>query len=130
VSRENVDIIRRANDAFRRGDWEVLAEMVDPHISIRTDVSWPEQRVYGRNAALAFYRGIAESGGPDTRIEEVIDLGDRVLARLRWHIRGPHSGVEGEQGYSAICTVRDGRVILEEFFLDHEQALKALGLEE
>jgi len=45
-------------------------------------------------------------------------------------MRGPHSGVEGDQCYSAICTLRDGRVILEEFFLDHGQALKAVGLEE
>ena len=57
-------------------------------------------------------------------------MGDRVLVRLRWHMRGPHSGVEGDQCYSAICTLRDGRVILEEFFLDHGQALKAVGLEE
>ena len=36
----------------------------------------------------------------------------------------------GDQCYSAICTLRDGRVILEEFFLEHGQALKAVGLEE
>jgi ketosteroid isomerase-like protein len=130
MSQENVEIFRRGNDAFRRGDWEDLAEMIDPHISIRTDVSWPEQRMYGREAAIAFYRGISESGGPDTRIEGIVDLGDRVLVRLRWHMRGPHSGVEGEQCYSAISTLRDGRIILEEFFLDHEQALKAVGLAE
>src|SRR5207253_1864627 len=64
------------------------------------------------------------------RIEEVMDLGDRVLARWCWHIRGLHSGVEGEQRGSVICTFRDGRVILEEFFLEHEQALKAVGLSE
>jgi ketosteroid isomerase-like protein len=130
VSQENVEIVRKAAEAFRRADWEGLGETIDPHISIRTDVSWPEQRIYGREAALAFYRGIAESGGSDTRIEEALDLGDRVLVRLRWHMRGPHSGVEGDQCYSAICTLRDGRVILEEFFLDHGQALTAVGLEE
>jgi ketosteroid isomerase-like protein len=29
-----------------------------------------------------------------------------------------------------IHTFRDGRIILEEFFIDHEDALKAVGLEE
>jgi ketosteroid isomerase-like protein len=130
MSQENVEIIKRELDAFRRGDWESMVEMIDPHISIRTDVNWPEQRIYGRHPALAFYQGISASGGSDTRIEEILDLGDRVLVRLLWHIRGPHSGVEGEQHYSAICTLRDGRVILEEFFLDHENALEALGLAE
>jgi ketosteroid isomerase-like protein len=130
MSQENVEIIKRALDAFRRGDWESIVEMIDPHISIRTDVNWPEQRIYGRKPALAFYQGISASGGSDIRIEEIFDLGDRVLVRLRWHIRGLHSGVEGEQHYSVICTLRDGRVVLEEFFLDHENALEAVGLAE
>ena len=130
MSQENVEIVRRGNEAFRRGDWAAVAETLDPHISIRTVANWPEQRIYGREAALAFYRGIAESGGSDTRIEETIDLGDRVLVRLRLHMRGSYSGAEGEQRYSAICTLRDRRVILEEFFLDQEEALKAVGLEE
>jgi ketosteroid isomerase-like protein len=129
VSQENVEIVRRGNDAFRRGDWEVLAEGIDPHISMRMDPSWPEQRAYGREAALAFYQGAWESGGFDIRVEEIIDLGDRVLFRLCWHMRGPHSGLAGEQRYSVISTLREGRVILEEFFLDHSRALNAVGLE-
>jgi ketosteroid isomerase-like protein len=128
MSQENVEIVKRGNEAFRRGDWEAVAEVIDPHISIRTDASWPEQRIYGREAALAFYRGVAESGISDIRIDETIDLGDRVLVRLRLHMRGSYSGAEGEQYYSMISTLRDGRVILDEFFLDHTAALKAVGL--
>ena len=45
-------------------------------------------------------------------------------------MRGSHSDVEGDQCYSVISTLCDGRVVLEEFFLDHEHALKAVGLEE
>jgi len=130
MSQHNVAVVRRGIEAFRRGDWESIADVIDPHISIRTDTSWPEQRIYGREAALAFYRGIAESGGSDTHIEEAVDLGDRVLVRLRWHMRGSHSDVEGDQCYSVISTLCDRRVVLEEFFLDHEHALKAVGLEE
>ena len=124
-----MEVVKRGNEAFRRGDWEAVAETLDPHISIRTVANWPEQRIYGREAALAFYRGLAESGG-DARIEETIDLGDRVLVRLRFHLRGSYSGAEGEQCYSMIATLRNGRVILEEFFPDHEEALEVVGLEE
>ena len=69
-------------------------------------------------------------GGTDYGIKEVIDLRDRVLARWCWHVHGLHSGVEGEQRGSVIWTFREGCIILEEFFLDHEQALKVVGLEE
>ena len=130
MSQENGEIVRNGNAANRRGDWDAVAANMDPDILIRTDARWPEQRIYGREAALAWYRELWESGGRDLRIEEIIDLGDRVLARWCWHLHGLHSGVEGEQRGSVISTFRDGRVILEEFFLDHEQALKAVGLEE
>jgi ketosteroid isomerase-like protein len=130
VSQENIEIVRRGNDAFRRGDWEALADGIDLHVSMRMDARWPEQRVYGREAALAFYEGASESGGFDVRIEEITDLGDRVLFRLCWHMRGPQSGVVGEQRYTVISTLSEGRTVLEEFFLDHAQALKAVGLTE
>jgi ketosteroid isomerase-like protein len=130
VSQENVELVREGNAAFRRGDWDNVAANLDPHILVRADPRWPEQRVYGREAALAFYRNLWESAGPDVRIEELTDLGDRVLVRVCWYMRGVHSGVEGDFWSSIIFTFREGRVILEEFFLEHERALEAVGLEE
>jgi hypothetical protein len=107
-----------------------VAANLDPDVLIRTDPRWPEQRIYGRDAAVAWYRDVWESGGPDISIEETMDLGDRVLARYCWHMRGLHSGVEGEQRMSVISTYRESRAILIEFFLDHEQALAALEMRE
>jgi ketosteroid isomerase-like protein len=129
MSQENVEIVRSANDTFRRGDWDALAAIMDPDVLIRTDPSWPEQRAYGREAAIVLYRGIGESWGTDVSYEEIVDLGDRVLTRERWNVSGQLSGVSGALESSAIVTLREGLVILIEYFLDHEQALKAVGLE-
>jgi ketosteroid isomerase-like protein len=128
VSQQNVEIVRRSNDAFRRGDWEAYAAATDQHILVRTDPNWPEQRIYGREAWLAFLRGARESLGPDNRIEEIIDLGDRLLTRRRWIVHGGSSGVEGEQRYSEIATLREGRAVFIEYFLDHERALEAIEM--
>ena len=130
ISEQNVEIVRRANDAFRRGDWDALAAMMDPDILIRTDPSWPEQRAYGLEAAVVLYRAIGESWGIDVSYEEIVDLGDRVLTRERWNVSGQLSGVPGDLLVSAIVTFREGLIILIEYFLDYEQALKAVGLEE
>ena len=130
MSQANLDAFEKGNDAFRRGDWDAMAATMDGHILVRADSRWPEQRFYGREAVIAFNRGLSESWGPDARVEEVIDLGDRLLVRWRFIVRGQHSGVEGEQRISAIQTYRKGQVILVEYFLEHEQALEAAGLRE
>ncbi len=130
MSQANLDVFEKGNDAFRRGDWDAMAATMDGHILVRADSRWPEQRFYGREAVIAFWRGVWESWGPDARVEEVIDLGDRFLVRWRFIVRGQHSGVEGEQRISAIQTYRKGQVILVEYFLEHEQALEALETRE
>ena len=130
MSQKLVDIFRNEIDAFRRDDWDAVAATLDPHVLVRTDPRWPEQRFYGREAVVAFFRGLWESWGPDARIEEIVDLGDRLLIRWRYIVRGQHSGVEGEQHIFQINTYREGRVILAGYFLEHEHALEALEMRE
>ncbi len=130
MSQETVETVWRVNEAYRRADWDAVAAYLDPDVLVRTDPRWPEQRLYGREAVVAWYRGTVESMGPDVRIEEVLDLGDRALIRLCWFTRGAHSAAQGEMRFSELNTFREGRLILSEFFLEHEEALKAVGLEE
>ena len=128
MSEQGVEVVRRGMAAFRERDWDTLASYLDPDILIRTDPRWPEQRIYGREAALAFYRGVWESVGSDVRIEEIVDLEDRVLAVQPLRVSGQLSGIEGEQRVSTLCTLRAGRIILIEYFLNHDEALRAVGL--
>ena len=130
MSQENVDLYRKRLEEIRRGDWQAVVATTDEHILVRTDRGWPEQRIYGRQAVMAWMRGAVESMGADFRIDEIVDLGDRVLVRWCWKTRGQHSGIGGELRYSEIVTYREGRIILIEHFRDHAEALKAVGLEE
>jgi ketosteroid isomerase-like protein len=130
MSEADLDVFQKGDNAFKRGDWDALAATMDSHVLARTDPRWPEQRFYGREAVIAFLRGLCESWGPDAHVEEIVNLGDRLLIRWRYAVRGQHSGVEGEQRVSAIQTFREGRIILVEYFLEHEQALEALEMRE
>src|ERR1700682_2224041 len=130
MSQENIDLAHRNNEAFKRGDWEVVGAGLDPHILIRLDRSWPEQQIYGRAAVVEFFKSASETLGPDSWIEEIIDLGDRLLIRVRYAPRGQHSGIETDLTWSEVITYRDGCAIFAEYFLDHHEALKAVGLAE
>ena len=61
-------------------------------------------------------------------IKEAIDLGDRVvvLAEVTATFPGSTKGVKSTTG--GIWTVRDGKVTRVEFYPDHAEALKAVGL--
>ena len=61
-------------------------------------------------------------------VSEFIGVGNRVLVRLIW--RGVGHGPESVLEWTTISTVRKGSVINIEYFWDHAEALKAVGLEE
>jgi ketosteroid isomerase-like protein len=86
--------------------------------------------VFGAKAVRDFWEKYAEAIGREVGLQELIDAGDRVLARFKVRWRGEHSGAEGEMAWTAVGTLRNGKVIMVEWFLDHGQALEAVGLRE
>ena len=58
---------------------------------------------------------------------ELIEVGDRMLSIGQMRFRGLRSGVLVDTEWVATVTLLDGRVIREEIFLDHPEALEAAG---
>ena len=97
MSQENLEALKRANEAANRGDVEALLADLD------SDVEWHPamQALLGGGAPV--YRGHAGVLGmlrdfydafAEIRIElpEIRDLGDRLIAIGRLHARGKESG--------------------------------------
>jgi ketosteroid isomerase-like protein len=131
MSEENVEIVRRASQAWNAGDMDVLREMHDPDVILRPARDWPEPGPYmGREAAMGFFRRMRETFDADS-LEPVGDeahAADRVVTRWIWrgHGRGPESNVD----VTSIHTVRNGKIREVEYFWDHAEALEAAGLSE
>jgi ketosteroid isomerase-like protein len=131
MSQENVEAYRRAIAAIAHGDVDELAQGWDAGVVVRTDPSWPDGPFYGADAARRLNEDVIATLGPaQLEIEELTDAGDRVIARLHVRYRGAHSGVEGDRRLTQIATYRDRKLILLEYFLDHAEALEAVGLRE
>jgi hypothetical protein len=70
--------------------------------------------------------------GTDLRVEplEIIDLGARVVILYNVPTRGQASGVRLTGKWATVSTLEHGRVVRDQVYLDHAEALAAVGLGE
>ena len=131
MSKENVEVVRAASQAWNAGDMDAYREMHDPGVVLRPEKNWPEPGPFvGREAVMGFYEQLRETFDADT-VElagDFSDAADRVVARWIWHAQG--HGPESNMELTTIYTVRNGKVREVEFFWDHGEALDAAGLSE
>jgi ketosteroid isomerase-like protein len=132
MSQENVELVRRALEAFPRGEMEEMLSYMDPECELHSAiVGGAEGNVYrGHEGFRRWYADSFEVWELSTEWSEFRDLGDRVLAFGHLRARGHESGVEVESPMGWVITVRRGRLIKAEGFLSRAEALEAAGLQE
>src|SRR3954469_10186477 len=97
MSEQNVEIVRRFVESGARGEWDSLADLVDPSVEQHGSVGGlDEGRVLRGLSQIRQDYETVEQTWDEHRIElqELIDVGDRVVAMLREYQRGRQSGVE------------------------------------
>ena len=131
MSQENVEVVRAGFDAWNAGDMDALRELYDPDAMLRMVEGWPEPGPYvGREAIIRQYEQQRETFDADALepIGDFIHAADRVVVRFVWH--GAGHGPEADLEMTQIITVRKGKIVYQEFFWDHAEALEAVGLSE
>jgi ketosteroid isomerase-like protein len=131
MSQENVDVMRAAFEAWNAGDMDTFRELHDPDVVSRFVEDWPEPGPFvGREAVMREWEQMRETWNADAveSISDFIDAGDRVAVRVIW--RGAGHGPEMKLEITNVITVRKGRIVDQEFFWDHAEALEAIGLSE
>jgi ketosteroid isomerase-like protein len=131
MSEENVEVVKGLFAAWNGGDMEALRDLYDPDVIVRSPEGWPEPGPFvGREAVMRQWEQQREGWDAEALepIGDFIDAGDRVAIRFIWHAagHGPEAGFE----MTGVNTLRDGRVVSQEFFWDHADALEAFGLSE
>jgi ketosteroid isomerase-like protein len=131
MSQENVDVGRRAYEMWNAGDMDSFRELCDPDIIMRPPERWPEPGPFvGREAVMREWEQVRETWAADAvePISDFIEAGDRVVVRQRW--RGVGQGPESNIELTNVFTVRKGLIVHQEFFWEHTEAFRALGLSE
>ena len=135
MSQENVEMVRSSLETYDAGGRDAYLDFFAEEVEVCPDVSrFPEAEPFrGRDEFGRFIADIDEAwegGGGAVNIREVFPVGDRVVARFDWGGRGRASGIDLRSSLTTIHTVRDGRIVKIDYFFDHAEALKAVGLSE
>ena len=129
--------LRLSVEAYNRRDLDAVV------IAYRQDLEYYPYREFveaalaepcyhGPSGYRSYIAATYDVWGTDVRLEptEFIDLGDRLVLLADMPMRAQASGVQLKQTYAGVSTLKHGRVIRQDDFLDHAEALAAVGLSE
>ncbi len=133
MSRENVDVIRRAYGLWNSGDWDRFLGLVHPDCVFTTSGAFPGfDPVYrGPEGMARFLDTMLEAWEAFEIVPtEILDRGDYVIAELQFVGTGRISGVEVTVEFHHVCHLRDGLLDRLVSHPDRVEALEAAGLSE
>src|SRR6478672_4381469 len=123
MSQENVEIVRRAREAFNRRDLRALAEMSHEDLEFESVLTAVDAggSTYRGSKTWASYFARMDEAWKDWQVEDFrpIDAGeDRVVAMFRLTGTGKSSGARVEQTVSLVYWLRDGKLWRMKSYLD------------
>jgi ketosteroid isomerase-like protein len=132
LSQENVELARKAYEAFNRRDPDALAELCDPELEFVSLVAESEGQVFrGHEGVRAFFRQQDEAFDRiHAEIEEITESRDLLIIDVVFRARGRESGVPVEQHSWQAARIRANRILWWRFFRTRDEALVAAGLSE
>jgi ketosteroid isomerase-like protein len=132
MSNQNVELIRRAYDAYARGDLAVMLEVVDPDLEwtyLDPGLEDPQPQIcHGRHELEAALARQAERG-LRAQLEEAVGHGDRVMVVVRTPGVDAYRVRQADDRNFDVFTVRDGRVVALRACRDRQEALRLTGLQ-
>jgi ketosteroid isomerase-like protein len=133
MSHRNVELAKRAIDAFNRRDLSAYDDL------FTADFEWfsvfagsVEGVVYrGREGIERYFGEISDTWEEFRAVAgEYRDLGDRVLLLGRFEGRGKGSGVPVNAPLGTLYDFRGGKCSRSRVYLDHGEAMRAAGVSE
>ena len=133
MSEQNVELLRRAGEAFNARDIEAFIALCDPSIEWNSHMTVPGGAVYhGHDGLRQYIRDMEDAWGDELRAEPeaYFDLGEHTLVFyvLKW--RGRQSGAEVAMPFAQVAKWRDGLCVYWKAYVHREDALRDLGVSE
>jgi uncharacterized protein len=130
MSQENVEIVRACLEAWQRGDEAMAMNALAPDIEINlVGAAVGGEVFHGHEGVREAVEGF-DSAWERSEFEfgDLLDAGDHVVVPFTHRLRGRASGIDVVARYSAVFTVRDGKIVRFRDFASRGAALEAAGL--
>jgi ketosteroid isomerase-like protein len=128
MSRENVEVVKQAYDAYVRRDLSRALESYDDDVIFNPGEEAP---LRGHGAVLAYLERWEEPWDDyEVEAEEFIDAGARVVVTFHFKGRGKRSGIEVDARSYHVHALRDGKIVRMDEYTDRDEALEAAGISE
>jgi ketosteroid isomerase-like protein len=132
MSQENVEIVRRAVEAWDQNASEAAKKFWATDIEWHDPPNLPDPRVVrGRDAVAAYLtEQVNAVGDIDVTLVDVRTKDEAVVLRMEMTIHGSESGVDVPGELAQVVDVADSRLRRVRLFRTWEEALEAAGLSE
>ena len=133
MSQENVEIVRRAFEAWQAGDIDRFLAVLHDDVTTRRFAPFPDTGTWhGPDGMRAVIADWVDAFDEFTITEaKFLDAGDQVVARLAQEGRIKGSGGAPVPGtYWLVFGVRDEKLVTLDIYAEKAQALEAAGLRE
>jgi ketosteroid isomerase-like protein len=132
MSQENVEIVRRWWAGFNEDGMPPLA-LCDEEIEIRNPPDFPVRGLFQGHDGVRHWRDQVFDIFDNARVEpeRIVDVhgdGETVLMLLRATGTASYTGIKVDVEWAAIWTIRDGKLLCAQGYLNRGEALKAAGL--
>jgi ketosteroid isomerase-like protein len=129
VSRENVEIVKQALDAYPQRDIEAMRAVADPDIVLDWSASegWMAGVYRGFAEVDRVWEGLWEAFEEIVTEDRYIDAGESVVVPDVSHLRG-REGIEVSARATFVFTLRNRKITRICLYQETGQALKAVGL--
>jgi ketosteroid isomerase-like protein len=132
MSEAEIETLRATYRAVSAGDWDAAFRDAHPDFELTTPDLSPIAGTYrGQDAVRSFFDELwAAFDEVQISLEQLIDLGDRVLVFLLVLLRPRDSEANVELRVAHLWTMRNGQAAACRVFAERKLALEAAGLSE
>lgn len=130
MSRDNLEVVLGQWDAWNEGDLDRWARAWDSEVVVVAPKGWPDgEAEHGLDAWRRQARRLRDPWS-EARVEvdEIREVDDRVLARIRYVTLGKETGIPFETPMAVVLFLSDGKITRAYFDWTMDEAVEAAGL--